>query len=131
MTTFESTAIVNSPVNDVYLFLDDMNNHRQLMPDSVTDWESTLNNASFNVQGMLKLFLKIDSRKENQEIKIIPAEKPPFDLELNWALSAVNEQTSVVFTITADLSVMMKLMASGPLQKLADYEVQALTQLLS
>ncbi|MDB5010936.1 MAG: hypothetical protein JWQ06_1725, partial [Mucilaginibacter sp.] len=37
MTIFESSIIINRPVNDVYLFLADMNNHQQLMSESVTD----------------------------------------------------------------------------------------------
>ena len=33
MSTFESTVTINKPVNIVYQFLADMNNHQQLMPD--------------------------------------------------------------------------------------------------
>jgi carbon monoxide dehydrogenase subunit G len=128
MTTFESKISINSPVEDVYAFLADMNNHQQLMPDTVQDWSSTTDNASFNVQNMLKLSVKIANHSENSEIKIIPAEKPPFDLELKWALSSNNSQTDVIFTIAADLNMMMKMMASGPLQKLADHETQALVK---
>lgn len=108
-----------------------MNNHQQLMPEGVTNWSSTTDNASFNVQGMIKLAVKIEDRIENKEIKIIPSEKPPFDLELKWTLSPNNDQTDVNLTISADLNMMMKMMASGPLQKLADHEVQTLKRLLS
>lgn len=131
MTTFKSVITINKPVSDVYLFLSDMNHHQQLMPDGVTNWQSTTNDASFTVQNMLKLSLKIGECVENKEIRIIPSEKPPFDLELKWGLSSNNNQTDVVFTIAADLNMMMKMMASGPLQKLADHEVQALLKILS
>jgi carbon monoxide dehydrogenase subunit G len=131
MTTFESEATINRPVNEVYLFLADMNNHQQLMSENVQDWSSTSNEARFNVQGMLKLALKIEDRVENQEIKIVPAEKPPFELELKWVLSSYNNQTLVRYTIRADLNMMMKIMASGPLQKLTDHEAQALAQILN
>jgi carbon monoxide dehydrogenase subunit G len=131
MTTFQSKGTINKPVSDVYLFLSDMNKHQQLMPDSVTHWQSTTNDASFTVQNMLKLSLKMGECAENREIKIIPSEKPPFDLELKWALSSNNDQTNVVFTIAADLNMMMKMMASGPLQKLADHQVQTLSKILS
>jgi len=131
MTTFQSTVTINQPVNKVYQFLSDFNNHQQLMPDSITDWASTVDEASFNVQNMLKLSLKIESRILNQEIKIVPAEKPPFDLELKWILSSNDDHTGVTFIIIADLNIMMKMMASGPLQKLADHETQSLISLLS
>ena len=131
MTIFESTTTINRAVNDVYSFLADMNNHQQLMPEGVTNWSSTTDNASFNVQGMIKLAVKIEDRDENNEIRIIPSEKPPFDLELKWTLLSNSDQTNVTLTISADLNMMMKMMASGPLQKLADHEVQTLKSLLS
>jgi hypothetical protein len=131
MTTFQSTATINRPVSEVYLFLSDFNNHRQLMPDSIEDWISTFDEASFNIQNMVKLSLKIESREENKEIKIVPAEKPPFNLALNWSLSLNNNQTDVIFTITADLNMMMKMVASGPLQKLADHETMSLISIFN
>ena len=131
MTTFESKTTINKPVNEVYQFLADLNNHQQLMADSVQDWVSTTDEASFSVQNMLKLKLKVVVRDENKEIKIIPSEKPPFDLELTWSLSSVNNHTEVVYTINADLNMMMKMMASGPLQKLTDHEVEKLASLLN
>jgi hypothetical protein len=131
MTTFQSTATINRPVNEVYLFLSDFNNHRQLMPDSIEDWISTFDEASFNIQNMVKLSLKIESREENKEIKIVPVEKPPFNLALNWNLSSNNNQTDIIFTITADLNMMMKMVASGPLQKLADHETMSLISIFN
>jgi len=100
------------------------------MPAGVTNWSSTIDDASFNVQGMIKLAVKIEDRIENKEIRIVPSEKPPFDLELKWTLSSINDQTNVHLVISADLNMMMKMMASGPLQKLADHEVQTLHKLL-
>ncbi len=131
MKIFESKITINKPVNDVYRFLSDMNNHQQLMPENITDWASTTDEASFNVQNMAKLSLKIESRVKNAEIRIIPSEKPPFDLELKWNLSPVNDHTDVLFTIAADLNMMMKMLASGPLQKLADHETQNLNSILT
>lgn len=126
MSVFESTIEVNQPLNHVYSFLADMNNHRQLMPDNITDWKSTEDEASFEIENITKLSLKISNRVENAEITIIPSEKPPFDMELMWKLSAYGEQTKATFIITADLSMLMKMLASGPLQKLANDETQNL-----
>lgn len=131
MSVFESTVTVNKPVNEVYLFLADMNNHRQLMPDNITDWTSTADVASFNIENITKLSLQIDERITNREIRIIPAEKAPFDMELKWLLAASGDTTEVVFTIDADLNMLMKMMASGPLQKLANEETANLARLLS
>lgn len=131
MKTFESKVIINRPIAEVYDFLSDLNNHQQLMPDNIIEWASTTDTANFNVQNMARLSLKVESRLENKEIKIVPAEKPPFDLELKWSLAPVNNNTEVLFTIAADLNMMMKMLASGPLQKLADHETQNLTSILT
>lgn len=130
MTTIESKIIINKPLTEVYQFLADLNNHQQLMPENIYNWSSTIDEASFTIQNMAKLALKVGERIENQEIKIIPAEQPPFAVELKWLLDEVNGQTSVTFTIDADLNMMMKMLASTPLQKLADYETEQLKNIL-
>ena len=129
MSVFESTVTINRPVDQIYTFLADMNNHRQLMPDNITDWQSTNNEASFNIENITRLSLKISGRITNREIIIIPAEKPPFDMQLKWELFAGGETAQAKFTITADLNMLMKMMASGPLQKLANEETQNLFEL--
>lgn len=131
MTTFESKISINRPANEVYQFLSDMNNHQQLMPENIVDWTSTTDEARFNIQNMGKLALKIDSLVENAEINIIPTEKPPFDLQLNWKLADAGTHTEALFTISAELNMMLKMLASGPLQKLADHEAQSLTEVLA
>ncbi|MGV8878854.1 MAG: hypothetical protein ACOH2A_07475 [Sphingobacteriaceae bacterium] len=80
---------------------------------------------------MAKLALKIDSRVENQAIKIITTETPPFAVELKWELVAQGDVTEVTYIIGADLNMMMKMLASGPLQQLADYETAQLKDILS
>jgi hypothetical protein len=101
------------------------------MPENIVDWSSTADTASFNVQNMAKLSLKVKSRTENIAIVITPAEKPPFELELKWELASAGNQAEVVYTVSADLNMMMKMLASGPLQKLADHETQTLEKILS
>jgi len=131
MSTFKSTITINKPASTVYAFLADMNNHERLMPADISDWSSTVDGASFNIRNMLKLSVKIEGRVPDKEIRIIPAEKPPFDLELKWTLTGNGDNTDVLFTIIADLNMMMKMLASGPLQKLADDETANLRKLLS
>ena len=131
MSTFESKVTIPKPVGEVYNFLADMNNHQQLMPENIHDWVSTYDTASFNIQNMAKLSLVVDSREINTEIKIIPSEKPPFNLELKWSLSSKDDQTEILFTIFADLNMMLKMLASGPLQKLADHETSTLVSIFS
>jgi len=101
------------------------------MPDNIQNWVSTSDEANFDIQNMAKLSLKITERVEDKSIKIIATGKPPFDITLTWNLSVHGDGTSITFTIGAALNMMMKMMASGPLQKLADSQTQALAKALS
>ena len=131
MTIFESKAIIKRPVEQVYSFLADMNNHRQLMPDNITGWSSTIDEVSFNIQNMANISLKITSRQPTLEIAMGPSGTPPFDMELKWLLQQAGDETEAHFIIAAKLNMMLKMFASGPLQELADHEVQALTAILN
>jgi carbon monoxide dehydrogenase subunit G len=131
MTTFESSTIINKPVHEVYQFLADMNNHQQLMPDNIINWSSTVDEASFNIPNMVKLVLRIKERITDSEIKIFPVQQPPFNLDLKWVLTPSGQQTEVLFAINADLNIMMKTLASRPLQKLVDEEIANLASLLN
>ncbi|OOQ62258.1 orotate phosphoribosyltransferase [Mucilaginibacter pedocola] len=130
MSVFESKATIAKPIGEVYAFLAVMNNHGQLMPDNVIGWTSDADVASFEIQNITKLSLKISSRVADKEIVIIPAEKPPFDMELKWVLEEANGATTATFTITANLNMLMKMMASAPLQKLTENESQKLAEIL-
>jgi carbon monoxide dehydrogenase subunit G len=130
MATFESNITVNRPVSDVYQFLADFNNHGQLMPDNVQNWSASYNEAGFMVQNTIKLSLQIAERIENKAVNITAINNPPFPVQLNWLLEANGENTNVTFTINAELNMMMKMMVSGPLQKLADHEVSSLAAVL-
>jgi carbon monoxide dehydrogenase subunit G len=130
MSIFKSTVTINRPADEVFNFLADFNNHQGLMPDNVVNWSSDYDNAYFEVPNMLKLSLKITARTPNSYIEISPVEKPPFAVKLNWEIKSGNDSSEVTFTITAELNMMMKMMASGPLQKLAAHQTQALAGLL-
>ncbi|WP_316815538.1 SRPBCC family protein [Pedobacter nyackensis] len=131
MTVIESTTEVNLPVEKVYAFLADMNNHQQLMPENIYNWSSTEDEASFTIQNMAKLAIKITSRVENKEIIAVPTEKAPFDLELKWAVADNgNGGTTASHIISADLNMMMKMLAAGPLKKLADHQTERLAEIL-
>ncbi|WP_293925053.1 SRPBCC family protein [Sphingobacterium sp. UBA6320] len=131
MTTIQNNVTIDKSVQEVFTFLTDLNNHEQLMPENIYNWSSTTDEARFTIQNMAKLVLKVEERIVDQEIKLVPAEKAPFDVTLKWTLSAIAaDATIATFTIDADLNMMMKMIASGPLQKLADFQVNKLKEIL-
>ena len=131
MTIIESSSEINLPVEQVYQFLADLNNHQQLMPENIYNWTSTTDNASFTIQNMAKLAIHISERVENEKLVAIPTEKPPFDLSLTWEVKDNGEGTTTAHhIISADLNMMMKMIAAGPLQKLANYQTEKLKEVL-
>lgn len=131
MTVIESNAEINLPVAQVYQFLADLNNHQQLMPENIYNWSSTADTASFTIQNMAKLAIHISERVENEKLIALPTEKPPFDLSLQWSVKDNgNGTTTATHVISADLNMMMKMLAAGPLQKLADYQTKKLKEIL-
>lgn len=127
MTIIHNSVEIRKPIEAVYAFLADMNNHEQLMPANIEDWSSTEDEARFTIKNMAKLVLKISQRTENKEIVCVPAEEAPFALTLRWKLEDRGvDTTNATFVIEAELNMMMKMMASGPLQKLADHQVSSL-----
>lgn len=131
MTVIQNTVEINKPVNEVYNFLADMNHHEQLMPENIVNWTSTEDEARFTIKNMAKLALSISERLENQELVSVPVEEAPFPLTLRWKLEANSDNsTKATFVIEAGLNMMMKMMASGPLQKLVDFQVSRLKEIL-
>jgi carbon monoxide dehydrogenase subunit G len=128
MAIFESKTLIAKPASEIYNFLVDLNNHQDLMPESIYNWSSTKDEARFTIQNMAKLALKIDSKIENQEIVIVPFEEAPIPINLTWTLSENGDQTEAKLKIAAELNMMMKMLASGPLQKLADHQTEALSK---
>ena len=132
MTVIESATTVARPIAEVYQFLADLNNHQRLMPENIYNWSSTADEASFTIQNMAKLAIKISSRVENKELIAIPSEEAPFDIELKWTVEDNGDDTTTAkHILSADLNMMMKMLASGPLQKLADHQTERLSALLA
>ncbi len=131
-TSINSTVTLNKSIADVYTFLADLNNHQQLMPENIYNWSSTTDEAAFTIQNMAKLAIKVSSRIPNEVIVAIPSAEAPFDLELKWELKDVgNSTTEATHTISAELNMMLKMLASGPLQQLADHQTAKLKALFS
>jgi carbon monoxide dehydrogenase subunit G len=131
MTIITSSVEINLPIEQVYVFLADLNNHQQLMPENIYNWTSTNDTAAFTIQNMAKLAIHIAERVENDKLVAVPTEKPPFDLSLQWEVKDNgNGATTATHTISADLNMMMKMIAAGPLQKLADHQTKKLKEVL-
>jgi len=116
MTRLESDIVtVNKPAKEVFDFLSDFNNYKRLMPEQVTDWESTADQCSFTIKGMGTLGMKIKERIPNSSVVIEKNGKAPFDFFLSCNITDKQQQCDAQLFFDADLNPVMKMMASKPL----------------
>jgi hypothetical protein len=119
------------PVDKAYVFLYDLNNLRQLMPDQVINWQSTEDSCSFDIKGMAHISLKRGETIPNKLVRIISMPENPIDLEIRGNIEKQTAtQTTLWIELTADLSPMLKLLASGPMQNLVNIMAERLKEAL-
>ena len=119
---FQSHEVqLNASVEKAYAFLHDLNNLQKLMPEQVINWQSDEESCSFDIKGMAHIALKRAESIPGKLIRIISMPENPIDLEIRANFEKSNEdQTSAVIELEADLSPMLQLMVSGPMQNLVN-----------
>jgi carbon monoxide dehydrogenase subunit G len=111
----------------VFSFLADLNNLQHLMPEQVINWQSTDSSCSFDIKGMAHINLEMAEVIQDKFIRIISGPDNPLDLEIKGFLEKSGEsQTSAIIELTADLSPMLQLLASAPMQNLVNIMAEKL-----
>ena len=110
------TEIKNSQ-EKVYNFLSNLDNFERLMPEQVINWKSTEDSCSFTIKGMTDLSMKISEKIPYSKINIVNGEKTQFNFNLTCQLLVREPNlTSAQIIFNAELSTMMEMLASKPLQ---------------
>lgn len=122
MTKFHSKRVlVNAPDQEVYQFLSDFRNFRELMPPQIIDWQADEDSCSFTIQGMASLAMRIREKVPFQTIHIVAEGKNPIDYTLDCFFEPGEGNLSLVeIVFDADLNPFLKMVASGPLQNLVN-----------
>jgi carbon monoxide dehydrogenase subunit G len=132
MTRLESDKVtINKPAAEIYNFLSDFNNFGHLMPEQVSDWKSTADECSFTIKGMASLGMKITEKSPNSFIKIARNGKAPFDFNLLVNIEDNGSDSNVQLLFDAELSPMLKMMASRPLTNFLNLLVNRLKDIKS
>src|SRR5215203_661929 len=92
MTRIESDrSVINKTDRALFNFLSNFNNFQKLMPEQVTNWESTEDTCKFTIAGMATLGMKIAEKKPNEYIKVVKNESAPFDFTLDVYIKKKSE----------------------------------------
>ena len=122
MTNYKSSQItVQKSQAEVFNFLSDYNNFGKLMPEQVTNWNSTQDECSFTIQGMASLQMKIIERRASDLISMESYGKTPIKFTLYVTLEAISETScTALVSIDADINPMLKMMLDKPLSNLVE-----------
>lgn len=105
----------------VFNFLSDLNNFEKMMPDQVINWKSTRNDIEFDIKGMAHISLFKSAEVPGKSVTLASGPDNPIELQLKGIIDEKNENLSqVTLELTANLSPMLKMMASAPLQNLVN-----------
>ncbi|MBP8823669.1 MAG: hypothetical protein KBH07_08500 [Flavobacteriales bacterium] len=123
MTTIQSKTVgIRRRAEELYHFLQDMNNFQQLLPqDRISEWKSDGKSCSFKVQGAATIGLALDGGTPNSLVKMKSTDRSPFNFTLDVHLKETPEHTEAYQLFQADLNPLLKMMVEKPLKNLFDH----------
>ncbi|MBL0126806.1 MAG: SRPBCC family protein [Flavobacteriales bacterium] len=123
MTTIESKKVeIAKPAQELYDFLQDMNNFQQLLPEGrISEWKSDGTSCSFKVQGAATIGLQLDGGTPPNLLRLKATERSPFPFTLDVHLDEANGTTTAGQVFNADLNPFIKMMVEKPLTNLFDH----------
>jgi len=106
---------IPSSQHQVYAYLSDINNLKNLMPDRVEGWNSDTESCSFAIKGMAQIEMKVRERLPEHKIVLESFGKSPFPFTLEAELREADNATEVALLFNGEMNAFMKMMAEGPL----------------
>ncbi len=123
---------INKNQEELFKFLSDFRNFKELMPPEVKGWKAEEDHCSFEIGGMVTVELRMTEKKVPSYLKINSEGKTPFPFILHTHLNKVSEsQTKNQFEIDAKVSPIMKMMVKGPLENLVKMMDEKLKELFN
>lgn len=124
MTTFESSSrTIYADRKSVFGFLSDINNFDNLVPEGkVKDFQVEGDTCRFTVDGLGDIGIRLVSTDPDSTIRFESEGSAPFRFSLLIRLKEKEDKsTDMKLTFEAELNMMMKMMASKPLEEGLDY----------
>ncbi|APU67382.1 SRPBCC family protein [Christiangramia flava] len=115
----ESEKVTTSKSQEeMFDFLTDVHNYKQLMPESTEKFETLSEDTFlFQLKGMPEIRLKIVETKRPELVRLgSTAEKFPFSLDI-FVAPVQEDQSQVHLEFEGNFNPMMSMMIKGPLKK--------------
>ena len=110
-------------------FLIDCNNYELLLPnDKISNFNSTVSQCSFKVQGAITITLIQNSIDSSGNILLRSGEDGPFTFVLKINLQEENSKTSGNIEFNGELTAFLAMVAAKPLQNLFNFMAEKIIQ---
>lgn len=121
MNLESSKKTVNKSSKELYDFLTNVENFRQIMPSSIEKFEADDNSFVFAIKGMPEIRLVLKEKEPNKKIVLGAASSKLPAFTLTAKIDDVSEsQSAIQLFFEGDLNPMMSMMLKGPLTKFID-----------
>lgn len=111
---------IKATSEQVFNYLADFNNYQEMMPESVTNWESDVDKCSLQVSMVPKIQMQIVERLPNNTIKI--KGNGPFEFDLTILIENIDASNCITGMIfEADINAFMKMMIEKPMGQFFGY----------
>ncbi|MFZ9027556.1 MAG: hypothetical protein ACO2Z9_00995 [Crocinitomicaceae bacterium] len=115
-------VVVNASQQDIFDFLTDSNNIKELLPqDKISDFKSDKEQCSFKVQGGVIISLIQDGNDGLDVIKLKSGEGTPFPFKLLINISSQGDQCEGFIHFDGEVNMFLKMMVEKPLTNLFNY----------
>ena len=123
------TGLINEPIINVFEYLSDLNNYRELMPaGKISDWKSDVDFCSFKIKDAASIsFQKISSDPFNR-INMISGDNSPIDFKLAIILSQEEGKTKGHIEFESNVNPFLRMMIEKPLKNLFEHMVEKMEE---
>lgn len=124
--------VINTPINNVFNYLSDLNNYEVLFPqDKIENWVSSNDECSFKIKGATVIDFKITERNEDKSIVLNSGIKSPFKFTLTIFIEDIDGAKTIAFNLfDAKVNAFLKMMIEKPLTNLFNHLSASLKQKL-
>jgi carbon monoxide dehydrogenase subunit G len=123
--------IIARPTSEIYAFIKDFRNFRQLMPSQVMNYQAGYEECSFEISSMGQVSLEMKERIEDQMIRAVSTAGTAINFELIVNLVPENAgSSSAQAELNAELSPMLAMLARNPLNNFINMLVDKLKEVM-
>ncbi|TND09972.1 MAG: hypothetical protein FD123_654 [Bacteroidetes bacterium] len=130
MAKIESDIVeTGKPAEKMHGFLSNFNNFESLMPEQITNWQSTEDKCTFTIKGMATIGMRIAEKTPHSKIHIVSDGKVPFEFTLDVLLTEIDANNCKgQLLMNADVNPFMAAMVTGPLRNFLNLLVKKMKE---